>query len=205
MEVAANVSFAAIASGGSHTCALTPLEADGSGGQAYCWVRWLCVRGGGRQRQRPADGVQSAVAVSGAGLLQRCGPTQLCQSCPLCLQGYGLKGQLGTGDKQDSPVPVPVADDRAFKAIAAGEGHTCALAAADGRAFCWVRRGQRAREGRRLPVGYLPHSSAPPCMHGTAGFQHVWAAGTNARRAGHVGIAGARGQQSGVHRGGARV
>lgn len=46
-------------------------------------------------------------------------------------------GQLGTGDTNDSVVPVPAASGRTFVALCAGGYHTCGLLESSKRVLCW--------------------------------------------------------------------
>lgn len=54
----------------------------------------------------------------------------------LRLAGEGVGGALGSGQAASSTVPIAVAGGKTFKAIAAGDGFTCALAT-DGGGWCW--------------------------------------------------------------------
>jgi alpha-tubulin suppressor-like RCC1 family protein len=50
--------------------------------------------------------------------------------------GSGSFGQLGNGGELPSPTPSPVAGNRRFRQLAAGERHTCGLTTGD-EIFCW--------------------------------------------------------------------
>ncbi len=50
--------------------------------------------------------------------------------------GANEHGQLGTGDKSPSTVPLPVAGGLTFTSIAAGAGYTCAVTP-NGQGYCW--------------------------------------------------------------------
>ena len=50
--------------------------------------------------------------------------------------GSGAGGQLGTGARTSSDVPVAVAGGLAFKAISAGISYTCGVEGTE-RAYCW--------------------------------------------------------------------
>ena len=71
--------------------------------------------------------------------------------------GYGLYGQLGQGASISmSSSPVQVQGGRAFRAIAAGARHTCAIAT-DNKIYCWgqLNFGQLGI-GPVVPPGYYP-------------------------------------------------
>lgn len=69
--------------------------------------------------------------------------------------GSNFEGELGQGDPVDSAdrsEPVLVAAEQAFLDVAAGQGHTCAVAI-DGRLFCWGRNtGGELGLGEGAPV-----------------------------------------------------
>jgi alpha-tubulin suppressor-like RCC1 family protein len=73
--------------------------------------------------------------------------------------GFGMYGQLGEGSvppPYNSATPVPVQGGRAYRAIAAGLGHTCAIAT-DNKIYCWgqLDYGQLGI-GPVYPPGYYP-------------------------------------------------
>lgn len=120
---------AVIASGHSHTCALTPA------GAAYCWgdnIAGDLGTGAGGPGTIPQ-------AVTGgltfrdirAGEYFTCGLTA--DSLAYC---WGDGRALGQGDTTDRNVPVPVAGGLTFAALSAGGYHACGVTAA-GAAYCW--------------------------------------------------------------------
>jgi len=71
---------------------------------------------------------------------------------------WGDRDGLGTGDWQNSHIPVPVSGGRAFMQIAAGGTFTCGLTE-EGRAFCWgsgdherLGNGSYANQATPVPV-----------------------------------------------------
>ncbi|PYP40635.1 MAG: hypothetical protein DMD48_02845, partial [Gemmatimonadetes bacterium] len=57
--------------------------------------------------------------------------------------GFNGWGQLGTGDRDDSPQPRAVTGGLTFSSISAGGDHTCALTSA-GAAYCWGYKAAQA-------------------------------------------------------------
>lgn len=75
--------------------------------------------------------------------------------------GSNIEGELGQGDTypgEDATIPQAVAPELAFVDVAAGQGHTCAIAI-DGSLYCWGRNtsgelglGASAGEQTRAPM-----------------------------------------------------
>ncbi len=144
----------AISSGVHYTCART------SGGAAKCWgANYSGQVGDGTKTERatPVDvkGLSSGVAAISAGGGHTCALTS----------GGGAKcwgsndfGQLGTGTKTDSSIPVDVKGlSSGVVTISAGGAHTCAVARG-GAAKCWGRNadgelGDGSRTSSTTPVG----------------------------------------------------
>ena len=124
----------AIATGKSHTCALT------GAGALQCW--------GDNQFGQLGDGRQDAISrtpvagsrLSGRVLAVAAGDFHTCAlSSTGAVQCWGenAHGELGTGTTTNSSTPVAVSGlSRGVLAIAAGKSHTCALTGA-GALQCW--------------------------------------------------------------------
>ena len=126
-------SYRYVAVGASHSCGLTV------GGDVYCWGRNLYGQlgngsvGDATSPVRVASGVQFVALAVGWN-----------HSCALSLTGQAFcwgqnaSGQLGDGTTivHTAPTAVSGSDVNAFRAIAAGGSHTCALGT-DGLAYCW--------------------------------------------------------------------
>lgn len=135
--VAGGRRFVALAAGDQFTCGL---EAAGT---VWCWglgdvgqlgqpISDEC--GGNRCSfvPLPVQGEHHLRALS-AGRAHVCGLTEDGEA--VCW-GYNDQGQLGRGDRVDSPVPRTVASDERFVQVSAGGLHTCAVTAA-GAVWCW--------------------------------------------------------------------
>jgi alpha-tubulin suppressor-like RCC1 family protein len=131
--VTGGLTFIAITAGYTHTCALAP------GGIPYCW--------GGNTTGQLGDGSNTLrtapTAVSGglaffgisAGMSHTCAVTA---AGAVWCWGSNGSGQLGDGTTTNSNVPVlvTVAGGLAFKAVSAGDLHTCAVTTTN-IAYCW--------------------------------------------------------------------
>ncbi len=151
LAVLAGASFASIAAGGLHSCAIMTT------GSAWCW-------GNNAQGQLGAGAVPGStfpILVSGgnsysmvvAGAGHSCGLTTA--GTALCW-GDNASGQLGDGTTSDQNVPVAVSGGLTFVMLSAGQNHTCGLTAA-GLAFCWGgnafgQLGNNTTSGSSTPV-----------------------------------------------------
>lgn len=134
LAVAGGLTFAKLALGWSHTCALT------SAGAAYCW--------GDNNAGELGDGTEADIrttptAVTGeltfssvtAGFSHTCGVTTV--GAAYCWGDNG-RGQLGDGLMTRHNTPTPVFGERTFAILVAGDEHTCGLTTG-GAAYCWGR------------------------------------------------------------------
>jgi alpha-tubulin suppressor-like RCC1 family protein len=130
--VASAQQFGEIAAGGTHTCAL------GSDGFTYCWG--LNANGqlgdGGKQPRTTPHHVIDDLGFSGltAGVAHTCAIANA--SAAAYCWGGNAGGALGDGTRTDRDIPTLVAGGLGFMQIAAGSGHTCAVAGS-GQAYCW--------------------------------------------------------------------
>jgi hypothetical protein len=132
VKVAGGTGFAAVSTGGAHSCAIT------TAGIPYCWgdnTYGQLGNGSGSPTSstpvRVAGGLTFA-AIS-AGGSHSCGLTS---SGVLYCWGYNGDGELGDGTTADRATPVAVYGGTTFASISAGGAHTCALNTA-GIAYCW--------------------------------------------------------------------
>jgi alpha-tubulin suppressor-like RCC1 family protein len=164
---------AAIGAGDKHTCATI------TGVGVKCW--------GNNNHGQLGDGTQTnrsspvSVLVLGSNVVELAGGTE--HTCALLAGGsvwcWGRNdvGQLGTGTKVDSSVPVAVLMAGTATAIAAGDKYTCA-AVSGGGVDCW---GQNS--GGQLGDGTTTDHSLPAPVTGltarvqslSAGQQHTCA------------------------------
>jgi alpha-tubulin suppressor-like RCC1 family protein len=124
------LSFSQISAGGNHTCAVTGT------GTTLCWgdnARGQIGKG------TIADTVDIPTPIAGTfsqistGFWHTCGLTP--SGAAFCW-GANDAGQLGNGTQSDSPTPVAVSGNLAFKSISSGGSFTCGITTA-GAAFCW--------------------------------------------------------------------
>ncbi|MBL0141424.1 MAG: VCBS repeat-containing protein [Betaproteobacteria bacterium] len=162
---------AAIAAGGSHTCALT------TAGGVKCWGANLYGQLGDdttTQRRNPVDvvGLASGVAAIAAGGSHTCALTT---TGAVKCWGRNWAGQLGDDSVTNRRVPVDVAGlASGTAAIAAGFAHTCALTAGGG-VKCWGNNGSgQLGDG----AGYDTHMTPNDVAGLTSGIAAI-AAGAN--------------------------
>ncbi len=123
----------AVASGLSHTCALT------AEGGVRCWGdNYLGQLGDGSTQYRTVPGyvlgMTTGVTMISSSHKHTC---VLLSSGGVKCWGYNYHGELGDGGTVNRLAPAPVVGlSGGIAAIAAGGFHTCALAA-DGTVFCW--------------------------------------------------------------------
>ena len=193
VPVAGGLVFTTLSSSAGHTCGLAV------GGAAYCWGwGYGGALGDGDSTDNPVPtlvaGGRTFVAIDAGG-----GHT-----CALTAAGVAYcwgdnsYGQLG--DSMPSPtaparqtVPVPVAGGLTFRAITAGDRHTCGITVT-GAAYCWGEdyRGQLGSSypttlcGSPLPFDARPCVTYPVLVDGGLTLDSITAGGrkTCALRAG---------------------
>ncbi|MEX2282900.1 MAG: Ig-like domain-containing protein [Gemmatimonadota bacterium] len=155
IAVGGGLTFAQLAGGGAHTCALT------SDGSAYCWgdnsSGQLGVNSNASQTAPVRVTTTLKFASIDAGAVHTCALTS---SGTAYCWGSNSHGQLGDSTTFLRSVPTLVAGGHIFNAIRAGGfvfGHTCALTT-DGAAYCWGdnERGQLGRGGSNVGAQPVP-------------------------------------------------
>ena len=140
VRVSWGLEFTALAVGWFHSCGLRP------GGEAYCWGdngRGQLGVGDVALRQTPARvATQERFQAIAAGYLHTCGVTLTGSLLCWGANDHQALGQPGLATRcPNSPdvcalVPTRVETATTFARVAAGEFHTCAVAA-DGAGHCW--------------------------------------------------------------------
>lgn len=153
-------SVSALTAGGAHTCALL------QSGAIQCWGN----NADGQLGDGSLTSRNTPVSVSGLATTATSVAAGADHTCAILVDGSvqcwgdNARGQLGDGSREDRPTPVAVRElsDPIVK-VAAGQLHTCALAA-DGDLYCWGtnNRGQ-------LGNGTLDSSRTPLRVAGTPG------------------------------------
>jgi alpha-tubulin suppressor-like RCC1 family protein len=131
VAVAGGLRFHQVSAGGwDHTCGVT------TDFKLYCWGSGGNLGDGTTNPSSipvPAAGARPYLQVD-AGIGHTCaiGSTDRHVYC----WGGNNAGQLGNGTNTGSTRPVPVADTRRFRQVAAGDAHTCGVTMA-GAVLCW--------------------------------------------------------------------
>jgi len=181
VPVDGNLTFQTITVGRVHTCGLTTT------GAAYCWGDNILGKVGAdtaTHQARTPSAVLGGLTFTfiAAGDYHTCA---LVASGGAYCWGENGSGQLGTGDTATTaphPSPEPVAGGLTFKAIAAGNAHTCGVTTG-GAIYCWGagawgQLGNGARGDQREPVR-VSGSNAYAAV--SLGFDHSCGLGTDRR------------------------
>jgi alpha-tubulin suppressor-like RCC1 family protein len=124
VKVVGDRSYAAIAAGLMHACALD------SEGAAWCWGLIPGDHAYGAPQTVPGDHRFAAIFAGGQFT---CG---LAADGQAWCWGLGFFGELGNGSYADSLVPLPVAGGRYFSQLAPGGTHACGRTT-DQNLYCW--------------------------------------------------------------------
>jgi alpha-tubulin suppressor-like RCC1 family protein len=130
------LTFASIAVGQFHTCAITVA------GAGYCWG----AGGSGRIGDGSGPGDKLTPTLVSGGLTFASISTRNASTCAVTTGnaaycwGRGDSGQLGDGARTDRTVPTLVGVGLTFTAISAGDAHTCGVRSG-GAANCWGSAG----------------------------------------------------------------
>lgn len=136
-RVATPVRFVQLSAGSFYTCGIT------TDGAAHCWGRnaFGQLGDGTRERRLAPTLVHTPPGVRWRSIdtgTSGDGPTHTCALAldgrAFCWGGNG-RGELGTGDQEDSNVPVPVTTGR-FTQVVSATDYSCGLRASGG-VFCW--------------------------------------------------------------------
>lgn len=188
VRVEPSVPLRSLAGGSAHICGL---DVDGV---AYCWGAFTLGRLGigpvdrdacfdgtsdrcGQRPERVAGAARfDALAAGGLHTCAIAGNAAYCW-------GSATDGQIGAGPVDSlseqcsvecAATPTPVAGTHSWRAVAAGDAHSCAIDL-QGRAFCWGRN-QFGQLGRG--AGNVSWSDAPTAVASTATFQTIAAGGS---------------------------
>ena len=145
--------FVDIDAGHAHTCAVT------GSGETWCWG-WNAFHQLGANavvtqcaqnvpcslEPQPLTGLPSVISVR-AGFAFTCA---LATDGGTWCWGLGVDGQLGTGARTSSAVPIAVVGGHRFTGVDAGAAHACGITAA-GDAWCWgSNRSGQLGDGTRI-------------------------------------------------------
>ena len=190
---------AKIATGTSHTCALT------TGGKVYCWGQGPRLGNGALGDSSKPVAVDTTTGLTDTNVAQiAVGGNHSCAVTTggkAYCWGFGSNGELGDSLGASSLVPVAVATttgltDTNVAQIAAGFMHTCALTT-DGKAYCWGFGGEGrlgngsltkqvtpvavATDATRDAFARIAGGTAHTCAVTTAGKAYCWGLGNAGR------------------------
>src|SRR5712692_970801 len=156
---------------GGGTCGLT------AGGAAYCWGL------NANDDVHPARVLGPPFSAISVGFLHTC--CLATTGAAYCWGLWNSGGQLGSGDTVSRTSPTPVTGGLTFKAISAGNFHTCGLVL-DGAAYCWGSNSWYYNGGGWLGTGDTLNRAVPTPVIGaltfaaiSAGCYHTCALTTN--------------------------
>jgi len=133
VAVAGDHSFASVAAGWAHSCAMTPA------GAAYCWgVSDRLGDGSGQDHPIPVP-VAGGLSFATAGGAMSAGQESSCALTPAGAAycwGHNDLGELGDGSTTGRSEPVQVTGGLSFAMISVGTFHTCGVTTG-AVAFCW--------------------------------------------------------------------
>jgi alpha-tubulin suppressor-like RCC1 family protein len=147
---------------GGGTCGLT------AGGAAYCWGL------NANDDFHPAPVVGPPFTALSVGFLHTCGLSTT--GAAYCWGLWNSGGQLGSGDTVSRTSPTPVTGGLTFKAISAGNFHTCGLVL-DGAAYCWGSNSWYYHGGGWLGTGDTLNRAVPTPVIGALTFAAISAGG----------------------------
>ena len=167
---APEVAYTSISAGGNFGCGISTEQL------LYCWgADGAGQLGNGFGGDTPTPGLATVKSerftTISAGSLHACA---LNLTGRAYCWGDDTQGQLGDRGRTTSTTPIPVSDSLlSFKAISAGDAHTCAITQA-GQAYCWG-----AGDAGQLGTGNKQDSDAPVLVGGGITFTAIAAGGSH--------------------------
>ncbi len=137
VAVTGDHSFAAVAAGYAHSCAMTPQ------GAAYCWGSATLLGDGSGQDQLIPVPVAGGLSFSTAGGAISAGQESSCALTPAGAAdcwGHNDLGEIGDASTIARATPAPVSGGLTFTTISVGLFHTCGVTST-AVAFCWGNNG----------------------------------------------------------------
>gem|GEM_PF-456429 len=167
VRVSGQLAFQSISTGGFFTCGVTV------GGQAYCWGMNRSGQLGNGSTDQDAHPSPEPVR---ADVTFRSVAAALAYACAVSTSGemycWGSNstGQLGTGGRTSSAVPVAVSSGLSFRMVSVG-GHSCGITTND-EAYCWGANGSgQLGDGSRVGAGDV--RAVPARVSGRLRFRSV--------------------------------